>query len=184
MVKEAYYPQTWSVPTVNTANNAIVVNTSAPTFGDPTDEGIILEVTPTVSPNNHTILLDVRPQVIDFAGWTDYPYTIITSDGTTDTSVLKVPAKMAKISHRDVDTRVKVYDGETIVIGGTIKERGVYVNDEMPIIGDIPLAGRLFNSQYEKTERKNLLIFVTARLVTPGGIPLKKQTSGLFDFGR
>ncbi len=184
MVTEAYYPQTWSVPTINTtAGNSIQLNTSSPTFGDPTDLGIILEVTPTVSPNNHTILLDVRPQVIDFVDWINYPYIITTSTGT-DTSVVEVPAKMAKISHRDVETKVKVYDGETVVLGGTIKEKSTYVNDEMPFLGDIPLAGRLFKSKYEKTERKNLLIFVTARLVTPSGEPLRKQTNGLFDFGR
>lgn len=184
MVTETYYPQTWSVPTINSTGNQTQINASAPTFGDPTDLGIILEVTPTVSPNNHTVLLDIRPQVIDFAGWTDYPYEIITTDTTGNTDTTQVPAKMAKISHRDVDTKVKVYDGETIVIGGTIKERGIYVNDEMPILGNIPLAGRLFKSQYEKTERKNLLIFVTARLVTPSGNPLRKQINGLFDFGR
>lgn len=183
MVTEAYYPQSWSIPTVNMSGNSIQLNTSAPAFGEPTDLGIILEVTPTVSPNNHTILLEVRPQVIDFVNWINYPYKITSSDGT-DTKTTTVPAKMAKISHRDVDTKVKVYDGETIVLGGTIKENGIYVNDTMPILGEIPLAGRLFKSQYESIERKNLLIFVTARLVTPNGVPLRKQSNGLFDFKR
>jgi len=184
MITEAYYPQTWSIPTINSTGNVMQINTSTPTFGDPTDMGIILEVTPTVSPNNHTILLDIRPQVIDFAGWSSYPYTITTTDTAGNSQQTHVPAKMAEISHRDVDTRVKVYDGETVVLGGTIKEKGIYVNDEMPILGSIPLAGRLFKSQYEKTERTNLLIFVTARLVTPSGTPLRKQTNGLFDFKR
>ena len=188
MVTEMYYPQTWSVPTVNTSTSTTQLTAGTPTFGDVTDLGIILEVTPTVSPNNHTILLDLKPQVIDFESWADYPYTIINSTvadtAIVPTSTTTVPAKMANISHRDVDTRVKVYDGETVVLGGTIKEKGTYVNDTMPFIGDIPLAGRLFKSQYEDTERKNLLIFVTARLVTPNGTPLRKQTSGLFEFGR
>lgn len=184
MITEMYYPQTWSVPTINTSGNTMQVNVSAPNFGSATDLGITLEVTPTVSPNNHTILLDLKPQVIDFAGWQDYSYIITTTDTAGNLDQTTAPAKMANISHRDVDTRVKVYDGETVVLGGTIKEKGTYVNDTMPFLGDIPLAGRLFKSQYEDTERKNLLIFVTARLVTPNGTPLRKQTSGLFEFGR
>ena len=49
------------------------------------------------------------------------------------------------------------------------------VNDKVPILGDIPLLGRLFRSSYEHSEKRNLLIFVTARLVDPNGLPISKQ---------
>jgi general secretion pathway protein D len=50
------------------------------------------------------------------------------------------------------------------------------VEDRIPFLGDLPLIGRLFRSSYESSEKRNLLIFVTARLVDPNGLPIKKQT--------
>jgi general secretion pathway protein D len=48
------------------------------------------------------------------------------------------------------------------------------VHDKVPVLGSLPLVGRLFRSQGESTQKRNLLIFVTANLVNPGGA-LKKQ---------
>ncbi len=188
MVTEKYFPTSWTEPTVELtaadASAAANVTYSGPEFGDPTDLGIIMYVTPTVSPNNHTILLDLKPQVIDFVGWDDYSYNIQREETGAATTNVIAPVKMAMISHRDVVTKVKIYDGETIVLGGTIKEDAVYVDDSMPFLSDVPLAGRLFRSKYKDVERKNLLIFVSARLVNPDGTPFRKQDNSFFDFGR
>jgi general secretion pathway protein D len=46
------------------------------------------------------------------------------------------------------------------------------VEDRTPIIGDIPLVGRLFRSNVDQHIKRNLVIFVTARLVNPGGMPV------------
>ena len=49
------------------------------------------------------------------------------------------------------------------------------VNDKVPVLGDIPFIGRAFRSKGESTQKRNLLIFVTANLVSPGGSPKKQQ---------
>ena len=49
------------------------------------------------------------------------------------------------------------------------------VNDKVPVLGDIPLIGRAFRSSGESTSKRNLLIFVTANLISPGGSPKKQQ---------
>ena len=57
--------------------------------------------------------------------------------------------------------------------------------DKWPILGDLPLIGRFFQSQVEDVERKSLLIFVTARLVNNDGIPIRRNKSvGAPDFNR
>jgi general secretion pathway protein D len=48
------------------------------------------------------------------------------------------------------------------------------VNDKVPLLGDIPVLGRLFRSEGQSSEKRNLLIFVTARLVDPAGKPIHK----------
>jgi general secretion pathway protein D len=78
-------------------------------------------------------------------------------------------------SVRDISTKVTIWDGATLVMGGLTREEVKKVNDKIPFFGDIPLFGRLFRSKGESAQKRNLLIFVTANLVSPGGSP-KKQS--------
>lgn len=70
---------------------------------------------------------------------------------------------------RKIRTQVTVEDGGTIVLGGLIKESRERFIDRVPVLGSIPLAGRLFRSEGERSVKKNLLIFVTAAQAGPGG---------------
>ncbi len=78
---------------------------------------------------------------------------------------------------REVSTRVTLWDGATLVMGGLTREEVKKVEDKVPLLGDVPLLGRLFRSKGESSQKRNLLIFVTANLVSPGGSP-KKQAVG------
>ena len=70
---------------------------------------------------------------------------------------------------RSIDSTVQVYPGATIVMGGLITEMRKAMDDKIPILGDIPFIGRLFRSHSEQTTKRNLLIFVTTRLVDVRG---------------
>jgi len=188
MVRTEYYPVSWSEPTASISNNTVQINFSTPTFEDPTDLGIILEVTPTVSPNNYSILLELHPVISNFVGWTDYNYNIYiatTSLGKPVTTQYNQPVRMSEIYVRDVVTKVKVYDGNTVVLGGMITDDTTYSDDVVPILGDTPLIGRLFRSEFSRSVKKNLLIFVTARLIKPDGTPIRNNNNNsILDFKR
>src|SRR5439155_25202713 len=77
-------------------------------------------------------------------------------------------------STRKVTTSVSVYDGQTVVLGGLMREDVQKTEDKVPIIGDIPLIGRAFRTNTEQHTKKNLVIFVTAKIVTPAGLPLNE----------
>ena len=68
-----------------------------------------------------------------------------------------------------MSTHVTLWDGATLVMGGLTREETKKVNDKVPLLGDLPAVGRLFRSSGEGATKRNLLIFVTARLVSPGG---------------
>jgi general secretion pathway protein D len=70
---------------------------------------------------------------------------------------------------RSIDSSISIYPGATIVMGGLITEARNAMDDKVPILGDIPYIGRLFRSHAEKTVKRNLLIFVTTRLVDVRG---------------
>jgi general secretion pathway protein D len=56
-----------------------------------------------------------------------------------------------------------------------IREDVQKLDDKIPFLGDIPIAGRLFRSKTTVRNKRNLLIFVTARLIDPAGNPIHRQ---------
>ena len=70
---------------------------------------------------------------------------------------------------RSIDSSVSVYPGATIVMGGLITEQRKAMDDKVPFLGDIPFIGRFFRSHSEHSSKRNLLIFVTTRLVDVQG---------------
>ena len=70
---------------------------------------------------------------------------------------------------RSIDSKVSITPGATVVMGGLITEQRKAMDDKVPFLGDLPYIGRLFRSHAEQTIKRNLLIFVTGRLITPAG---------------
>lgn len=135
--------------------------------------GVELEVTPTVEEDDYSISLDLNPRVTEFDGFVEYGGSSVAISG--DTTVTVPPGFYQPIfSVREVTTKVTIWDGATVVMGGLTREEIKTINDKIPIIGDLPLIGRLFRSEGESATKRNLLIFVTANLVSPGGSP-KRQ---------
>ena len=70
---------------------------------------------------------------------------------------------------RSIVSSVSIYPGATIVMGGLITEQRKAMDDKVPFLGDLPFIGRLFRSHAEQTIKRNLLVFVTTRLVDTRG---------------
>lgn len=136
--------------------------------------GVELAVTPIVEEDDYSITLDLNPRVTEFEGFVEYggPSIAMTQD-----RVVKTPSGFYQpiFAVREVDTKVTIWDGATVVMGGMTREDVVTTSDKVPFLGDIPFMGRLFRSEGESSAKRNLLIFVTANLVSPGGSP-KRQT--------
>ena len=136
--------------------------------------GVELKVTPTVEEDDYSVSLDLNPKVTEFEGFVEYGGpSVAISGGTTVT----VPPGFYQpiFAVREVTTKVTIWDGATLVMGGLTREDVKKVNDKVPVLGSLPVVGRLFRSEGESSTKRNLLIFVTANLVSPGG-SLKKQT--------
>jgi general secretion pathway protein D len=127
--------------------------------------GVILNVTPTINPDNYTINLVLVPEIAELTEWLQYGTQI----GLDDGSSFNVNMPQPVFSSRRVTTTMVVWDGQTVVMGGLIREDLVNYEDKIPLLGDIPLLGYLFRSKGTRSEKRNLMIFVTARLVDPGG---------------
>ncbi len=98
--------------------------------------------------------------------WVDY---LIGSDKNQNVYNDRLIARRPVFKSRKVETVVTIEDGSTIAMGGLIKERLETFKDSVPILGKIPLLGRLFRSEGERTTKRNLMIFVTANQVDATG---------------
>lgn len=148
--------------------------------------GVSLQVVPEVSQEGQMINLLVNPKVVEYLGDFEYgmqvPYIQygMTAGQVTSATVeyYQVSMPQPKFHFREISTYLSVYNGSTVVMGGLITEKRNSFEDKVPFLGDLPFVGFLFRSRGEYSEKRNLLIFLTARLVDPAGRPLKTATDG------
>ena len=136
------------------------------------EEGIIFTVTPNVSSDKYTINLFMQPLVQKFIGWDDYSYEVPMDITINGNNKLK---KRTSTIVRMTKTNVECTDNGTIIMGGMIQDETTTLDDAYPILGDLPLIGRLFQSKGRAGAKKNLMIFLSCRLVNPDGSPLRER---------
>jgi type II secretory pathway component GspD/PulD (secretin) len=177
LVTEKYYPNDWDEAEYTIMGNNVPVFTgSVPQLDDETQLGISLEVMPFVSADLDVINVIMRPLIRKFTGWDDYSYTVPMKLNDNSEPV-NVPNTMImpRIEQRTVDTSVSCSDNGTIVLGGMIRDEVSMLEDKYPVLGDLPLIGRFFQSKGRSSQKYNLLIFLSCRLVRPDGSPLRER---------
>ena len=186
IVKEYIYPTEFEVtqPTVQSQGDLVTPPTVTPGSFETRETGVILNVTPAVGPDGYTIDLTLVPEVCELEEWLQYgsEITIPQSSRNVLTGLLESTGERTYrynipqpvFSSRNATTSIVIWDGQTVVMGGLIREELVTYKDKIPFLGDIPIIGRLFRSEGQQSRKTNLLIFVTARLVDPSGKPIHK----------
>jgi len=130
------------------------------------ETGPILDVVPYVLADGYTINLALIPSLTDFNGYDTAPNI---ANVTGSLNVVQLPVILPDFTVRQVVTTVNVWDNQTVVIGGLISSQIETTKDKVPFLGDIPVMGKLFQSQSKESIKKNLMIFVTATIVDPAG---------------
>jgi len=187
------YPKEYSPPQVPQNQGGGGINPATPSTPisfESRPVGVLLEVQPTVGPDGYTIDLELSPQITEFQGFVNYGSPIQSIGNITianplpNSQPIVVGTKTVLLtantilqpvfSVRQVDTHVTLYDGQTVILGGLLREDVQKVQDKTPILGDAPLVGSLFRSSSNQRTKRNLLIFVTAGLLDPAGQQLIK----------
>ena len=153
----------------NNGGGGVQAGTSAITFTiTPVETGPVLDVVPYVLSDGYTINMALIPSLTDFNGY-DTPPPIPGLAATTTANVVQLPVLLPRFTVRQVVTTVNVWDNQTVALGGLITSTVTTTKDKVPVIGDIPLLGRFFQSQTKLAVKKNLMIFATATIVDPAG---------------
>jgi type II secretory pathway component GspD/PulD (secretin) len=130
------------------------------------ETGPVLDVVPYVLSDGYTINLTLIPSLVQFEGYATPPPV---QNVTGNLNVVQLPVVLPDFSVRQVVTTVNIWDDQTVVIGGLISSGTVSTKDKVPMLGDLPAVGVLFQSSSKTVAKKNLMIFVTATIVDPAG---------------
>lgn len=128
--------------------------------------GQVLDVIPYVSADGYTIQMHVIPTFSEFLG---YDRDAAREFRTVVPNVPVQDTPLPRFRIRQVTTSAIVWDQQTVVLGGLIAENVRKSREKVPVLGDIPLLGRLFRSESSDTTKKNLVIFVTPTIIDPAG---------------
>ncbi|MCL5097766.1 MAG: type II and III secretion system protein [Candidatus Omnitrophica bacterium] len=134
--------------------------------------GPTLDVIPYVSADGYTIQMTLIPSILDFAGYgnPDIPdAAAFEASVQAQVGSTRSPIPLPRFLVRQITTSATVWDGQTIVLGGLISDDVRRNRSKVPLLGDLPLVGRLFRSETSGTSKKNLVVFVTATIIDPAG---------------
>ncbi|MGM0369210.1 MAG: LysM peptidoglycan-binding domain-containing protein, partial [Bacillota bacterium] len=130
------------------------------------DIGISLDIDPKITEDNK-VYMDVKPET-----------SIVSSTFETSNNIT-----YPIIDTRKVETNVRVASGKTIAIGGLITKEDRENLKKVPFLGDLPLFGKMFSSESVETDKTELVIFLTPKIV---GVPTEseqeEETSKSFDY--
>lgn len=163
------------------AGNGQVIQNSPVTINYTTETdpfGSTLDVVPYVCADGYTIQMTLIPTVTEFVGYDD-PGQFIPTAQAVSSAQTGIPITgqlpLPRTRVRQVTTSCIVWDGQTVVLGGLITDNVSRVKDKLPVLGDLPLVGRLFRSESNQTQKKNLVVFVTPRIIDPAGNPAHSE---------
>jgi type IV pilus assembly protein PilQ len=108
-----------------------------------------LDVTPQITPDNR-IIMDLK----------------INQDSVSSAEIISNQSAVPIIDTTELNTKVLVGDGQTIVLGGIFQQSTIKGVTKVPLLGDIPFLGRLFRQNIESEEKQELLIFITPRILS------------------
>lgn len=167
-----------------TSSSVFPVTPATPTAFETRNTGVTLEVEPTIGENNYTIDLRFVPEIVEFEGFINYG-SPIQSPGTdalgnvVQLTITENRIEMPVFSTRRVNTALTIYDGYTVAVGGLMREDVQNVEDKVPILGDLPIIGRLFQTKAENHIKSNLIIFVTAEIIDAAGARINSRSGGI-----
>jgi general secretion pathway protein D len=164
---------------VGAGGRGFPVTPATPTSFEKRDVGVILEVLPVADANRRYVDVTLNPNITEFDGFVNYGSPINASSsgllGPVNTVLTPNAILMPVFSARKTNSNLVVADGATIVIGGVLKEEIQDVQDKTPILGDIPIVGRLFQSNAKSHRSTVILFLVNVELLDPTGRPYRDR---------
>ena len=139
---------------INSGQSAVIVPTGDNTQAEEVDTGIRLTVTPHITDNN-MVFMDIEVE---------------------KSSLGQITANTVTTEEKRATTQVLLSDGETTVIGGILEDEMNRHKEGWPILSKIPVLGFFFSGRVESGTKRELMVFLTPRIVTKENKPASEIT--------
>jgi len=181
LAREFIYPTEYDPPELqqgggnqNSGGQSFPVVPANPTAFEMREVGISLEVLPVAGEDKNYISVMLNPQIVEFDGFVNYgsPITVPIQDtlGNISRQVLtNNEILMPVFSTKRATTQLTVADGATVAFGGLLTQGIQSIEDKVPVLGDIPLMGRLFRSESRLPISTAIVFLVRVELMDPTG---------------
>jgi general secretion pathway protein D len=186
IARQMFYPTTYTQPNVPNNDQGVgagFILPANPTGFESRNIGTTLEVKGESTSIPKAVDLDFTNLLVeDFEGFVDYGVLIATvtqgglyndppdlTTGSKTQNIGAAPYLVPIFTKKSLQSRVRLIDGETVGMGGLISDTVQMVDDKVPMLGDIPMLGRLFRSEASQKIKSNLVIFCTLRIINPDG---------------
>jgi len=177
--RDMLYPTTYSQPVVpqnDAGQGAGFILPGNPGSFEQRSVGVTLKVnaSSTLLPTAVDIKID-KLEIVDFSGFLNYGTLInsVTYGTATEAPQATVPSQSPYLvpvfARKSITSQIRMLDGQTFAIGGLLAEADQMVDDSVPILGNLPIAGRLFRSEVSQKVKNNLVVFTTVRIIKPDG---------------
>ena len=177
--RDMLYPTTYSQPVVpqnDTGQGAGFILPGNPGSFESRSVGVTMKVnaSSTLLPTAVDIKID-KLEIVDFSGFLNYGTLInsVTFGTATEAPQATAPSQSPFLvpifAKKAITSQIRMLDGQTFAIGGLLAEADQMVDDSVPILGNLPIAGRLFRSEVSQRVKNNLVVFTTVRIIKPDG---------------
>ncbi len=180
VVREFFYATEYEPPEIGGGNGGENAITPAnPTAFERRDIGMILDVLPVADPEKRYIDVTLKPSFSDLDGYVNYGSPIrqrrsgVLSAGTGEVTPNRI--LMPVFSDQKVNTQLTIADGATVALGGLVNQSVQNVEDSVPVLGEIPLVGRFFQSTARQPISTSVIFFVKVELLDPTGRPYRDR---------
>jgi type IV pilus assembly protein PilQ len=154
-------------PIIDTTSSTMDSNTVGGSLNYYQNIGIQLRVVPQIcGDNDDKVNLIVHPTVSNQNGTVKIGGTTATSTSGTDNPIAEYPI----IDTREAETQMVIDDGDTVVMGGLLSDSKKKDLSGVPYLSDIPFLGKIFDRISKNREKKDLLIFLTVKIVRPSTV--------------
>jgi general secretion pathway protein D len=177
--RQMLYPTTYSQPVVpqnDTGQGAGFILPGNPGSFLGRDVGVTMKIKASSTLLPTAVDLQIQElEIVDFSGFLNYGTLInsVTYGSATEAPRATTPSQSPYLipifSKKSITSQIRMLDGQTFAIGGLLAEADQMVDDSVPILGNLPIAGRLFRSEVSQKVKNNLVIFTTVRIVKSDG---------------
>jgi general secretion pathway protein D len=191
IVRELIYPTEYEPPELpqstgtsigtggSSGGSSFPVTSATPTAFETRNVGITFEVLPVADANKRFVDITLNPSFVDFDGFVNYGSPINTTTYNTaipqTNEIAPNRILMPVFSVQKLATQLTVADGATIVLGGLMQESVQNVQDQVPLLGSIPVLGRLFQTTAKQPVSTAIIFLVQVELQDPTGRPYRDR---------